>query len=184
MSSDNSAAQYSEVGILSSAATAAHSSLGYEHGREKAEMRTYYRGPDAVVTADRFIWRSDTPRIFPLRELRDIRRVEHVPQGRPADVVMVAAAGAVAFAAASWVVLGPVIGAAAVVVTVTAAIAAVSTRRFRDTRSYRVIATVRGARTVIYEAREPRVFNQVTRALNRAVEDDHRARADYRLAAA
>jgi hypothetical protein len=61
---------------------------------------------------------------------------------------------------------------------------AVSTRRFRDARSYRVVATVRGVRTVIFEAREERVFNQVTRALNRAVEDDLRARVHHGLIAA
>jgi Family of unknown function (DUF6232) len=147
-------------------------------------MRTYYRGPDAFVTADRFVWRLDTPRIFALRELRDIRRVEHVPQGRPAHVVLVAAAGAMAFAAVSWVAVGAVIGITAATLTVTGAMVAVSTRRFRDARSYRVVATVRGVRTVIFEAREERVFNQVTRALNRAVEDDLRARVHHGLIAA
>jgi hypothetical protein len=146
-------------------------------------MRTYYRGADAFVTADRFVWRLETPRIFALRELRDIRRVEHVPQRRT-DVVLVAAAGSVAFAAATWAVLGLVIGVTAVTLSVTAAMIAVSTRRFRDARSYRVVATVRGVRTVIYEARDLRVFNQVTRALSRAVEDDRRARTHYGLIAA
>jgi hypothetical protein len=147
-------------------------------------MRTYYRGPNAFVTADRFVWRLDTPRIFAVRELRDIRRVEHVPQGRRADVVVVAAAGSIAFAAASWLVVGPVIGAAAVALSVMAATVAVSTRKFRDTRSYRVVATVRGVRTVIFEARDLTVFNQVTRALRRAVEDGRRNDEHIRLVAA
>jgi Family of unknown function (DUF6232) len=134
-------------------------------------MRTYYRGPHAFVTADRFVWRLDTPKIFALSELRDIRRVVHVPQGRRTDAVLVAAAGSMAFAAASWVVVGPVIGAVAVGLSIIAAMVAASTRRFRDTRSYRVVATVQGARTVIFEARDLQVFNQVTRALSRAVDD-------------
>jgi hypothetical protein len=113
----------------------------------------------------------DSPRIFAVSELRDIRRVVHVPQGRGTDVVLVAAAGSMAFAAASWVVVGPVIGAVAVGLSIIAAMVAVSTRRFRDTRSYRVVATVQGARTVIFEARDLQVFNQVTRALSRAVDD-------------
>jgi hypothetical protein len=138
-------------------------------------MRTYYRGPNAFVTADRFVWRLDTPRIFPVRELRDIRRVEHVPQGRRADVVIVAAAGSIAFAAVGWVVVGPVIGAAAVTLSVMASMVAVTTRKFRDTRSYRLVATVGGVRTVIFEAREMRVFNQVARALSRAVDEDRRS---------
>jgi hypothetical protein len=61
---------------------------------------------------------------------------------------------------------------------------AVSTRKFRDTRSYRVVATVRGVRTVIFEARDLTVFNQVTRALRRAVEDGRRNDEHIRLVAA
>lgn len=147
-------------------------------------MRTYYRGPDATVKADRFVWLLDTPQIFALRELRDIRRVEHVPQGRSADAVLVSAAGSVAVAAASWVFVGPVIGAVAVTLAVVAAIGAVSTRRYRSTRSFRVVATVRGVRTIIFETREETVFNQVTRALSRAVDDDLHGHAHYGLIAA
>ena len=51
-------------------------------------MRTYYRGPGALVTADRFVWRLNTPRTFAVRELQEICRVKHVPQGRPTDVVL------------------------------------------------------------------------------------------------
>jgi len=147
-------------------------------------MRTFYRGPDAFVTADNFVWLLDTPRIFAVRELRDIRRVEHVPEDRRPDVVLIAAAGSIAIAALSVAVVGTVVGATAVALSVVAAMVAVSTRRFRDTRSYRVVATVQGVRTVIFEARELRVFNQVTRALSRAVDADRRSGAHIRLVAA
>jgi hypothetical protein len=147
-------------------------------------MRTYYTGPDAFVTADRFVWRLDTPRIFPVRELRDIHRVEHVPQRRPAGAVLIGAVVAMATAAASWVVLGLFAGVVTVTLAVACVMAAMSTRRYRSARSYRVVATVRGVRTVIYEAREMRVFNQVTRALNRAVEDGRGSREHYGLIAA
>ena len=34
--------------------------------------RTYYRGPDAVVTSEVFIWRTTPPKIFVIRELKRV----------------------------------------------------------------------------------------------------------------
>lgn len=147
-------------------------------------MRTYYRGPDAFVTADRFVWLTETPKIVPIRELRDIGLVQHLPRRRPADAAVAVSAGLGAFAAAGWLTLGIAAGAGVSVLAVLAMTVALRTRRSRGTRTFRVVATVNGIRTMIYEARDLRVFNQVTRALRRSVEDDRRSHAGYGLAAA
>ena len=56
-------------------------------------MRTYYRGPDALVTDEHFVWRTATPRIFAVRELRNVGLVRDDVVDRRPDVAMVAAAG-------------------------------------------------------------------------------------------
>ena len=147
-------------------------------------MRTYYRGPDAFVTADKFVWLTATPRIVPIRQLSEIGLVEHLPGRRPADASVAVSAGLAAFAAASWLTLGIAVGAGVSALAVLAMTVALRTRRSRGTRTFRVIATVNGSRTMVYEARDLRVFNQVTRALRRSVEDDRRSRAEFGLAKA
>ena len=37
-------------------------------------MRTYYDGPDALVTENHFIWRTDPVRAFIIGDLRDANR--------------------------------------------------------------------------------------------------------------
>ena len=145
-------------------------------------MRTYYRGPDAFVTADRFVWLGETPRIVPIRDLRDIGLVVHTPR-RPANAAVVVSAGLVAFAAASWLTLGAAAGAVVSILAVLSVTVALRTRQTWGARSFRVVATVRGSRAVIYAAQDLRVYNQVTRALRRSVEDDRRSRAHEGLAA-
>jgi hypothetical protein len=147
-------------------------------------MRTYYRGPDAFVTAERFVWLMDTPKIVPVREMRAIQRIEHAARTRSTDALMVMAGGLATLAAAGWVTVGAVAGAALAALAVTAMLVAVCSRQSSGARSYRIVATVGGARTTIFESRDPRVFNQVTRALKRSLENDLRNYADYGLAAA
>jgi hypothetical protein len=38
-------------------------------------MRSYYRGPDAVVTDTHFVWQSPTVRIFAIDDLENARLV-------------------------------------------------------------------------------------------------------------
>jgi hypothetical protein len=87
-------------------------------------MRTYYRGPDAVVTSTVFA----THRLYAIRDLRDVR-IHHVTNG----LVL-------------W--------------------------RLRP-QHYLLRATYRGATVTLYTSTDQRVFNQVTRALRRAIEDAH-----------
>lgn len=147
-------------------------------------MRTYYRGPDAFVTADNFVWLGTTPRIVPVRELRAIQRVEQTARARFADTLLVASAGLAALAGAAGLTAGALAGISLAVLAVSAAVVAVCSRQMSSARIYRVVATVRGARTTVYESRDIRVFNQVTRALRRSLENSRRDHSDYRLAAA
>lgn len=147
-------------------------------------MRIYYRGPDAVVTDERFVWRAAAPRIFAVRELHHIGLVRADVADRRSDVALVAAAGMVAGAAAAWVMVGPVLGAALGFVAAVTAVVAVTARRLRTVRMWQVRATYHGVVTMIYESPDARVFNQVTRALRRAIEDGRPAQTGRDLAVA
>jgi hypothetical protein len=134
-------------------------------------MRIYYRGPDALVTDERFVWRTPAPQIFAVRDLRRVGLVrENVPDPR-SGAALVAAIGMAAAATAGWVVAGTTVGTALGALAMITLVAAVTTRQLRTVRVWQVRAIYRGALTVIYQSPDARVFNQVTRALRRAIED-------------
>ena len=147
-------------------------------------MRTYYRGPDAHVTDEHVVWRTGTPRVFAVRELRDVVVVRRLRSDRGPDVAMVVAAVLATLAVMSWVLVGVVVGAAAAVVAVTVAVIAAATRRHRPTHYWQLRATYGGVEVALYEATDERVFNQVKRALLRALEVNPPAPAQLRLMAA
>jgi uncharacterized protein DUF6232 len=147
-------------------------------------MRTYYRGPDAFVTADQFVWLQETPRIVPVRELRDIHRVEQAARTRIVDAFRIVSGGLAAFAVAGWLAAGPVAGTTLAILAVSATVVAVCSRQLSSAKTYGVVATLRGVRTTVYESRDIRVFNQVTRALRRSVENGRRDHDEHRLATA
>ena len=142
-------------------------------------MRIYYRGPDALVTQDRFVWRSTPARAFVIRQLRTVVLVR-----RPADnrrpVALAAAFVIACLAAGSFVAAGPVVAGTLAFLAVIAAAAAVATR---TPHSWEVRAVYQGAEVTVYASADVRVFNQVTRALRRAVEDDRPVRSDLAVAA-
>jgi hypothetical protein len=133
--------------------------------------RTYYRGPDAVVTSELFVWRTSPAKTFVIRELKrvGIARCD-AGSGRPHTVH--AAAGPVLVIAA-WPILhtsamvsvGAVVAVAAVV-----AAGAVTYRRLRP-RLWELHGIYRNAEVILYASTDARVFNQVARALRRAMED-------------
>lgn len=147
-------------------------------------MRTYYRGPDAHVTDEQLVWRTETPRVFAVRELRDVVVVRRLRPDRGPDVAMVVAAFLATLAVMSWVLLGVVAGAAAAFLAITLVAIAVATRRHRPTHYWQLRATCGGVEVVLFEATDERVFNQVKRALLRSLEVNPPARAQLRLAAA
>ncbi|HET6529630.1 MAG TPA: DUF6232 family protein [Actinoplanes sp.] len=132
--------------------------------------RTYYRGPDAVVTSEVFIWRTTPPKIFVIRELkrvgivrRDIDRRTRIP--RPG-------AGSVVLAVAIWPIVDtPILITTGVLAVAVPAVAVFAYRHHRP-RLWELHAVYRGTETVLYAATDARVFNQVSRALRRAMEDN------------
>jgi hypothetical protein len=142
--------------------------------------RTYYDGPDATVTDDQFIWRSSAARlVFDVHHLRNVGLVQAPARVRPFAPVL---AGSTAFAAlAGWTLLAhPILYVAGFLVLATPAVAAV----WREPRHWELHAQYRDRAVVLYSSADSRVFNQVSRALRRAMEDTRRTSWGYGLAAA
>jgi len=134
-------------------------------------MRVYYRGPDALVTDERLVWRAAAPQTFAVRELHRVGRARAaVPDPRSGGAVAIAV-GLGAAAVAGWAVAGPLVGGALGAMAMIALLVAVTARQLRRVHMWQVHATYRGVVTVIYQSTDERVFNQVTRALMRAIED-------------
>ncbi|HET6529639.1 MAG TPA: DUF6232 family protein [Actinoplanes sp.] len=135
-------------------------------------MRTiYYRGPDALITAESFVWRTAEPRIFAIRDLRRVGLVQENLPDRRSGAALVAAMGMGTGAAAGWVVAGAAVGATLGLAAMITLIVAVTARQLHTVRVWQIQATYRGVVTVLYQSPDERVFNQVTRALRRAIED-------------
>jgi hypothetical protein len=130
--------------------------------------RTYYRGPDAVVTSELFVWRTTPARMFAIRDLRNVGIVRcDAGGGRPHTTH--AAGASVALAVALWPMPNtPVL--VAVVLAVVLPGVAVAYWRLRP-RLWELHATYRGTPVILYASPDARVFNQVSRALRRAMED-------------
>jgi hypothetical protein len=143
--------------------------------------RTYYRGPDAVVTDRLFVWRTTSTQGFVIRELQNVRRVQAEIE-RPRTYTAHVVGGALFLAAASWTLLN--YRAAYLLVLLAIAIPAVVAATWRTRpRRWEMRATYRGRRVVLYASADSRVFNQVTRALRRSVEDARPASTPYDLLA-
>jgi ABC-type transport system involved in cytochrome bd biosynthesis fused ATPase/permease subunit len=102
---------------------------------------------------------------------------------RPIAALAVAASLAIATAAA-WQAFGAAVGysMAALAVTVTALVLASAHQR--AARIWHLQATYRGVETTVYSSADVRVFNQVTRALRRSIEDSRQVRPSYGMAPA
>ena len=145
--------------------------------------RTYYRGLDAVVTDKLFVWRTKQTKGFVVRDLRSVQLVRsHGSRVGPYAAPIVG--GAVVLAAALWTTLGgqPALYAVgALTVAVPAGFAVGS--RLRP-QLWELRATYHGTHVVLYASSDARVFNQVARALRRAVEDARPPSDDHDLVAA
>ncbi len=129
-------------------------------------MRTYYRGPDAAVTDELFIWQAGATKAFVVAELRQVsmERQEAGRLGRVVVAVLLAVAGA------AWVQLElPArwyVGVGALVVALAVA------GWPPHTRSWALTAAYRGDDQVtLYTSVDGQRFHQVSRALRRAMED-------------
>jgi hypothetical protein len=139
----------------------------------KAEMRTYYRGPDAVVTDTHFVWQSPTVRIFAIDDLDNVRLVRTVAGGNSGAAI------ALGFGLS---VVAVVAGLRFGVLATTPLIAALvvlllASMRKRGGPAWEIRARYRTQEVTVYTSDDPRVFNQVTRALRRTIERRARRRA-------
>jgi len=134
-------------------------------------MRVYYRGPDALVTDERLVWRAAAPQTFAVRELHRVGRARAAVSDPRSGGAVAIAVGLGAAAVAGWAVAGPLVGGALGAMAMIALLVAVTARQLRRVHMWQVHATYRGVVTVIYQSTDERVFNQVTRALMRAIED-------------
>jgi hypothetical protein len=126
--------------------------------------RTYYRGPDAVVTSELFIWRTSPPKVFVIRHLQKVAIVRYdADRGRPH------------YSSAVALALWPIVDTPALVATGVLAVAvpvvAVATYWRVRPKRWELQARYLGAEVVLYASTDARVFNQVARALRRAMED-------------
>jgi hypothetical protein len=147
-------------------------------------MRIYYRGPDALITDEHFIWKTKTPRAIAVRELRNIGLARgETTRGLSATTIAIGTA-TIALAVAGWLMLGTGLSYGLIAGALAGTTVTVTTWQKRNVRSWELRATLRGTPITLFSSLDERTFNQVTRALRRAVEEEHRARSDRRLAAA
>jgi hypothetical protein len=129
--------------------------------------RTYYDAPDAMVTNDQFVWHTASGRlVFQVQHLRNVGRVQAPARVRPFAPAL---AGCTLFAAvAGWTLLAdPALYVVAFLALATPAVAAT----WRQPRHWELHAQHRGEAVVLFSSADERVFNQVSRALRRAMED-------------
>lgn len=143
-------------------------------------MRTYYRGSDALVTDDHFVWRTSSTHIFAIGELRNIVIVRGPLTGASQGPALAAGAGLILLAATSWIVLGSTVGYPATAAAILLSLMILSLTGRRTTRLWHLLATYRGSTVTVYSASDVRVFNQVTRALRRSTEHAHDDRKPVR----
>jgi hypothetical protein len=152
------------------------------HGREFA-MRIYYRGPDAVVTSEFFVRRGSPPGRFAIRDLRDVCIAPGETEGVRLSAIVLPAAVAALVAAAAVSVAGGVALAAGILVAASGTGAACAVVQQHRPRRRELRATYRDREVTIYTSTDARVFNQVARALRRAMENARPPTWDGREAA-
>lgn len=130
--------------------------------------RTYYRGPDAVVTDELFIWRGTR---FVVRELQHVGVVRVSAKPASPTAVLTVAAGTVAAVGAGWTLLEPPSAYAVGLLAVLVPLAFTVPSMTRRPRGWELRATYRGSGVVLYTCADERQFGQVKRALRRSIED-------------
>jgi hypothetical protein len=129
-------------------------------------MRTYYRGPDAVITDTHFVWQSSPVRIFAIDDLDDVRLERRTAAG-PSAAGLWVMLGLLAVAIAAGLKYG--VAAALPVVAVLVVVVLIALRR-RSGQAWEIRARYRAEDITLYTSPDARIFNQVTRALRRTIE--------------
>ncbi|GIF15157.1 DUF6232 family protein [Actinoplanes teichomyceticus] len=139
--------------------------------------RTYYSGSDAEVTEAHFVWHT-TPRslTFAIADLRHAGSVRAPARIRPYAPHL--AAGTLLAVAAGWTLLANpklyVIG----LLALTGPLLALLWRR---PRRWELHAQYHGTPVLLYSSSDARTFNQVRRALCRALENGRHTPGDFPL---
>ncbi|MCO8273360.1 DUF6232 family protein [Actinoplanes sp. TRM 88003] len=132
--------------------------------------RTYYNGPDAVVTDQLFIWHTNPRRSYAVRDLHHVGVTRAASRPASPMTVLMAAAGTVAAVSAGWTLFEPPAAYAVLLLAVTVPLACVLPATVRRPRGWELHALYRGSDVVLYACSEERQFNQVKRALRRSLE--------------
>ena len=133
--------------------------------------RTYYRGPDAFVTDELFVWRTTPLKSYAIRDLHNVGLVR-AGSGTGSPVkIMLAGATTVVVIGTGWTMLAPPTAYAIGLLAVTVPLAFTVPSMFRRSGAWELHATYRGAEVVLYASADVQRFNQVVRALRRAIED-------------
>ena len=134
-------------------------------------MRTYYRGPEALVTDRQFVRLGSAPVMF---ELSDLHNVFIVGAERRLVSPLVVAGGGLVVSVLSVVVAASIGDAAFWVVAAMLSVVALGftwQAVRRPPPCWELRATYRGTEVTIFSTPDARVFHQVARALRRAIED-------------
>jgi hypothetical protein len=131
-------------------------------------MRIYYQGPEAVVTSELFVRRGNSPGTFAICDLRNVCIAPDQYDGTGPFVISTAAA--LAAVAVVYGFGGPWSALAAMGVATIGLGCGVVRWRHRP-RRHELRADYRGSVVALYASSDARVFNQVSRALLRAIEN-------------
>jgi ABC-type phosphate transport system permease subunit len=134
-------------------------------------MRTYYRGPDAIVTSEVFLRHGPPTERFVIRDLRSVGIAMGEPKGVRLITVALPAAAAAMVAAVIVSVAGAVLAGVVILVSAVGAGLACAVAQQHRPRRWELRALYRNRFVVVFESADQRVFHQVSRALRRAIED-------------
>jgi hypothetical protein len=136
-------------------------------------MRTYYRGHDAIVTSELFVRRVTSTKSYAIRELRNVCIAHEPGSGRARPLIAATvgflglAGGVAALTAGSLYTL--------ILLAVTTVLAVAGTLLWpRRPDNWELQASCQGRTVSLYSSCDVTVFNQVARALRRAIEADRR----------
>ena len=122
------------------------------------------------MTSELFVWRTTPTRIFAIQELCEVGiTCDDLDRGH-LHTVQVAAGSSVVIIALWPLVDTPAMVALTCLAVMLPVLAVAADRRLRP-RLWTLHAGYRGGEAVLYTSTEMRVFNQVTRALRRSIED-------------
>jgi hypothetical protein len=147
--------------------------------------RLHYSSPEVVVTDELFIRRGRPLKSYAIRDLHNVGVLRSSAEPASPTTVLTVAAGTVVSVSAGWILLEPPTAYAVGLLAVTVPLACtVPSMVRRGGRGWELHAIYRGSDVVLYASFDERQFNQVKRALRRAIENSRPPERGLDLAAA